>query len=226
MAGRAGGQILRDVLRRKMAAMYDDPLYDDQGQEMSMGADGTYEQKPMKNPNPDGTFDGPTGGRPINPPDKNGQTGRPDPDKGRRARLMERAKAQGAPYGYGYEDADEDTLEENDALEAYINEEDQKRRGRPGNDGFNSTNPFIQATADAGGDAETMQAVLGAAEQMGMNGVPIEQMMAYDAELDEGGPDYVFKSPEERKAMLQEAYQRGASKAKNQMNKNMGKPFR
>ncbi|MEN9289286.1 MAG: hypothetical protein RL317_909, partial [Pseudomonadota bacterium] len=166
---RAGGQIFRDVLRRKMNAKYDNPNYDDQGQEMETYdhpyADDEYDpgggyqvKKPMRNPNPDGTFDGPSGGRPM-------------------------------------QDVES---------------------------GFNSKNPFLQATADAGGDEETMQAVLGAAEQMGMNGVPIEQMMAYDAELDEGGPDYVFKSPEERKAMLQEAYQRGQAKAQNQTNKNMG----
>ena len=74
---RAGGQILRDALRRKLNAEFDNPNYDDQGQEMETpgwdddpdwATDRQLTNK-MRRPNPDGTFDGPTGGRPLNPPD-------------------------------------------------------------------------------------------------------------------------------------------------------------
>ena len=253
MAGRAGGQIFRDVLRRKMNAETNSPNYDDQGQEMSWDEMGySSKTKQMRNPNSDGTFDGPSGGRPMYSPDKNGQTGQPDPDKGRRARLMERAKAQGAPFGYGYEDADEDNLQENDALERYINEEDKKRgmgggldadqirayeedfeaEDRMDREAGRLTGPELAKiqgrllkageTAD-GGDMAIVDAISAEAERMGAEGVPLEDLLSLAGSL---ADPYSTGDEKQTRAMLQQAYQRGAGKAQNQMNKNMGKPFR
>ena len=189
MAGRAGGQIFRDVLRRKMNAKYDNPNYDDQGQEMETYdhpyADDEYDpgggyqvKKPMKNPNPDGTFDGPSGGRPMKD---------------------------------NYGDAPSDMQMRDDEY------------GDDGGAGDAAMRLMKAGEMAEGGDGSIVDAVSMEAERMGAEGIPLDAVIGAVGSVTDG---YAFTDNAMAESVLTEAWQRGAGKAKNQMNKNMGKPFR
>lgn len=146
--------------------------------------------------------------------------------RARRAQLMERAKAQGAPYGYGYEDTEGNSPEALDALEAYINEEDQKRSGGPLVDRFSQA--FQQAKAtnpDFGGDSSIIDVITAEAAKMGAEGIPPDQVAAAAAQYNsDGGPDdddYAFGSKEDRVRMIMDAYNKGARSGQAQRGSSM-----
>jgi len=195
---RAGGQIFRDVLRRKMNAENDLPNYDDQGGELSWKRLPNGDSQPMVREgtrvNPDGTFDGPSGGY---------------------------------PKGDYHDEAD--SLDD-DQIRAY--EEDFEAEDRMDREAGRLTGPELAKlqgrllkageTAD-GGDMAIVDAISAEAERMGAEGVPLEDLLSLAGSL---ADPYSTGDENQTRQMLQQAYQRGAGKAKNQMNKNMGKPFR
>lgn len=199
---RAGGQIFRDVLRRKLNAENDLPNYDDQGGELSWKRLQNGDSQPMVRQgtrvNPDGTFDGPSGGYP----------------KG------------------DYHDEADDYMGDMDADQMRAYEEDFEAEDRMDREAGRLTGPELAKiqgrllkageTAD-GGDQAIVDAVAAEAERMGAEGVPLDDLLSLAGSI---ADPYSTGDEKQTRAMLQQAYQRGASKAKNNMNKNMGKPFR
>lgn len=206
---RAGGQIFRDVLRRKLNAQYDNPNYDDQGQEMETPdydepdwAPGTQVTKKMRRPNPDGTFDGPSGGRP--------------------------AKSN---YGGGLSDLEmrEEERMNADTDDGHAPAEDYMNQNS--DDGMDFVTPRLKDAgmrgSKQGGDQAIIDAIVAEAEKLASEGVPLETVLATAPEL---ADPYSTGDEQQTRELLKMGYTKGLSgyraAQQNQMNKNMGKPFR
>lgn len=179
---RAGGQIMKDVLRRKLNAKHDNPMYDDQGQEMSTFPgrgdpgfdpderdDGQQYTKRMRNPNPDGTFDGPSGGRPV-------------------------------ADNYGDAPSDLEMRDEEDMDMEPDGDADDPIAKRLQDAG-------MAASHGDGGDGAIVDGVAAEAERMGAEGIPLEQVLGAAGEPD----GYAFTDKEMQDQVLSQAWQKGAS---------------
>lgn len=198
---RAGGQILKDVLRRKLSARQDQPMYDDQGQ--TLEADGV--KRPMRNPNPDGTFDGPSGGRPV--ADNYG-------DAPSDLEMRDEEDMDMEPDG----DADD----EGDFLLDIDGAAERFRNAANSVVGTSKASNFAdEHNANFGAGAR--DAVLAEAEKMGAEGLPI-QVVIQGADLDDAEADeYNLGEPDERTAAITAAYNRGKQR---NVSRGMGKPTR